>query len=266
MKVYIVALIQGVSGIVHTDQVNPASPFPYLYQEARRLLAQEIAAVVEGAREAGARQVIVKDATGGVPFPEEHLHAGAFYIFGGPHEGLFPELAGSQAAVLLGHPAAAGTWGAVLCQSFSSYVQRLWLNGRELGTIGIHAAACGTLDVPVVLVSGDNFACAEAEKLLSGVKTCTTKWGLGYHAAKLRNPATVRQDLRNAVRDLLSSALLPAPWEVPPPYEVRVEVTSTEVLDRHVFSPPLSERLDGRTALLRGKDLPELAATLKEVL
>ena len=199
MKVVIIALYAGTAGVVHRNQVDPHGEASFLYDEARTLMAREIQAAVTGAQRAGASEVIVHDATGLVPFHEDLLHPGATYVFGEQQQVRFAELANANAAILLGHPAKAGAWGAVLCQTLAPSIQRVLINGQDLGTIGIHAALCGTQNVPVVLVSGDNHACAEAESLLPGVRTCTTKWGFGFQAAKLRPPATVRAELDEAV-------------------------------------------------------------------
>ena len=258
MKVVIIALLAGTAGVVHRHQVDPHSEAPFLYDEARTLMAREIQAAVTGAQRAGANEVIVHDATGLVPFHEDLLHPGATYVFGEQQQVRFAELANAHAAVLLGHPAKAGAWGGVLCQTLAPSIQRVLINGQDLGTIGIHAALCGTRNVPVVLVSGDNHACAEAESLLPGVRTCTTKWGFGFQAAKLRPPATVRAELDEVVRGALASPSLPPIWALQPPYEIQVAVTDTHIWDQSVYSPPRQERLDGRNAVFRGNELPYL--------
>lgn len=265
MKVVIIALFAGTAGVVHRHQVDPHSEATFLYDEARNLMAREIAAAVEGAQKAGAQEVIVHDATGLVPFHEDLLHPAAAYIFGEQQQVRFAELAGADAAVLLGHPAKAGTWGAVLCQTLVPEISRVVVNGRELGTIGLHAALCGARDVPVALVSGDNHACAEAEALLPGVRTCTTKWGFGFQAAKLRTPGVVRAELSEAVAGAIAAASLPPVWELQPPYEIQVTVTNTEVWDRSVFSSRRQERLDGRTAVFRGDDLASVVEHIWEI-
>lgn len=258
MKVVIIALFAGAAGVVHRDQVNPNGEAPYLYDEARELMAREVAAAVGGAQQAGAREIVVHDATGLVPFHEDLLHPGAIYVFGEHQQVRFAELAGADAALLLGHPAQAGTWGAVLCQTLAPSVQRVRINGRELGTIGLHAALCGVQGVPVALVSGDNHACAEAETLLPGVRTCTTKWGFGFQAAKLRPPATVHAEIGEAIQQTLAAETLPPMWSLAPPYEIAVTVTETNTWDRIAFGPPHRERRDGRTAVFRGDDLAYL--------
>ena len=101
--------------------------------------------------------------------------------------------------------------------------------------------------------------------MLPGVRTCTTKWGFGFQAAKLRVPATVRAELSKAVGDALSAPSLPAVWTLQPPFEIQVTVTNTQIWDQCVFGPPRQERLDGRTAVLRGDDLTYLIEHIWEL-
>lgn len=265
MNVVIIALSAGTAGVVHRDQMDPTGEAQFLFDEARVLMARELAAAVEGAKSAGAQEVTAHDATGLAPFHEDLLHPGATFVFGEHQQARFPELASADAAILLGHPAKAGTWGAVLCQTLAPNVQRVLVNGQELGTIGLHAALCGAQNVPVALVSGDNHACAEAEALLPGVRTCTTKWGFGFQAAKLRSPATVRTEIHAAAEKALSTRQPPAPFTQEPPFEVEVRVAETHFWDRTVFSPPLQERRDGRTAVFRGDDLAYLVEHVWEL-
>ena len=265
MKVVIIALFAGTGGVVHRHQVDPQSEASFLYDEARGLMAREISAAVEGVQSTGAQEIVVHDATGLVPFNEDLLHAGAIYVFGEQQQVRFAELAGADAAILLGHPAKAGTWGGVLAQTLAPDISRVLVNGQELGTIGIHAALCGAQKVPVALVSGDNHACAEAEVLLPGVRTCTTKWGFGFQAAKLRIPSTVRAELGEAVTGALAAAPLPPVWNLRPPFMMEATVAQTEVLDRTVFSAPRQERRDGRNVIFRGDDLAYLVEHLWEI-
>ncbi len=264
MKVVIITLFAGTAGVVHRHQVDPQSEATFLHDEARGLMAREISAAVEGAQSAGAQEIVVHDATGLVPFHEDLLHPGSTYIFGEHQQVRFAELAEADAAILLGHPAKAGTWGGVLAQTLAPDISRVLIDGRELGTIGVHAALCGAQNVPVALVSGDNHACAEAEALLLGARTCITKWGFGYQAAKLRIPGVVRAELSEAVAGAFAAALPPV-LALQPPYEIQVTVTNTEIWDRSVFSSRRQERLDGRTAVFRGDDLAYLVEHIWEI-
>ena len=58
MKIYISADMEGTSGVVHSDQTDPAMPE---YQAARKLMIGEVNAAIEGALAAGAREILVND-------------------------------------------------------------------------------------------------------------------------------------------------------------------------------------------------------------
>ncbi|HEY1229356.1 MAG TPA: M55 family metallopeptidase, partial [Ramlibacter sp.] len=62
MKILISPDIEGVAGVVHQQQVRAGNPE---YERARRLMAQEANAAVEGAFAAGALEVYVNDSHGG---------------------------------------------------------------------------------------------------------------------------------------------------------------------------------------------------------
>ena len=86
--------------------------------------------------------------------------------------------------IFLGYHAKALTPDGTLAHSYSSAsIQGMWLNGREVGEIGVDAAIAAEHNVPVVMVSGDDKCCAEARSWLPGVVTCQTKVGTGPQSA-----------------------------------------------------------------------------------
>jgi D-amino peptidase len=97
---------------------------------------------------------------------------------------IVPNIEGSDAMILLGYHAMALTPNGTLAHSFSSAsIQGMWLNGREVGEIGVDAAIAAEYKVPVVMVSGVDKCCAEARSWLPGVVTCQTKVGTGPQSA-----------------------------------------------------------------------------------
>lgn len=82
MKVYILVDMEGISGIVRSEQVSGVGNE---YEEARKFLTGDINAAVEGALEGGATEIIVNDlhsARGGCNMLPERLHPEARYIWG----------------------------------------------------------------------------------------------------------------------------------------------------------------------------------------
>ena len=61
LKVYISADMEGVVGVVTSDQLGPAG---FEYQKAREWLTDEVNAAIGAARAAGATEIVVSDSHG----------------------------------------------------------------------------------------------------------------------------------------------------------------------------------------------------------
>src|SRR5215208_4527256 len=121
MKVHVISDMEGVSGIVKPEQTSGGDP---MYDEGRRLYTEEINAAVRGARSAGADEIVVVDchgAGGGWTFNSlvpELLDPGCDWV---AHHSWsrYTELPeqGSDACLLVGMHARAGTPDGVLCHT-----------------------------------------------------------------------------------------------------------------------------------------------------
>ena len=178
-KVYISTDMEGCSGVTCSEQVAA--------EEGKRLMAEDMNACIEGCFAAGATEVVIRDLhSGGRNVNPESIDKRAKLIQGKTPGSRFKDIEGSDAIILLGYHAMALTPNGTLAHSFSSAsIQGMWLNGREVGEIGVDAAIAAEHNVPVVMVSGDDKACAEARDWLPGVVTCQTKVGTGPQSADL---------------------------------------------------------------------------------
>src|SRR5919199_1805873 len=61
LKVYISADMEGVAGVGTPEQLGPAG---FEYQRFREFMTAEVAAAIDGAREAGATEILVSDSHG----------------------------------------------------------------------------------------------------------------------------------------------------------------------------------------------------------
>lgn len=183
MKIYILADMEGISGIRRPEQVD----FQHAeYAHGRELMMQDINVAVEGAFAGGASEVVVADTHGGGGQIQLHkMDARAIYEM--PAVGrLMPSLDQSFAGViLLGHHARAGTLNGFLDHTMDS---GKWfdyrLNDQVVGEIGIEAAWAGHFDVPVIMVAGDQATANEAKDLLGNVECAVVKWGIGRNRAR----------------------------------------------------------------------------------
>lgn len=261
MKIYASVDMEGIAGIVVREQLRRGE---LLYEEARRLLTQEVNVLVESLVAEGATEIIIKDAHGtGFNLLVEQLHPGACYALGATRtEQRFPGLDESfDGALLIGYHAAAGTQHAVRDHTFvPTDWQSLTLNGTRVGEIALDALLFGARGVPILLVSGDDKACAEAHACFDAVQTYQTKVGYGKHAALVTPPAAIYPQIRAAVQRALQLIGRAQPFTKPGPYRLEMCYASTDLLDARYFDGKRDFRADGVTAVFQDTDLLRLLA------
>ena len=256
MRVFITTDLEGVGGVLLDSQVGGDSPE---YLRARHLLTEEVNAAVEGALSGGATELLVDDGhSTGFNLIYEELHPEARYVMGSPRPDWLSGLSeGFEATFFIGCHAMAGTLGAVRDHTMSSAAwHNLWVNGRQMGEIGLWAAVAGHCGVPCVLMSGCAKAAEEAEGLVAGIETVVTKQALSRTAATLEPANTVRSMIREGAKAALAKAGSITPLQVEKPVELRVEFNNTGQADR-ISMIPGRERLDARTIAFRAASIVE---------
>lgn len=207
-KIFISVDMEGIGGI-GTGQMASAAGKDYAL--GRRLMTDEVNAVVAAILRAGPAQILVNDSHGDM---QNLLHAEldprVSYVQGSikPHgmvEGLDSTYA---AAIFLGYHARAGTPNGFLAHTGTGAVKGLWLNDVEVGEGEMNAAYAGALGVPVVLASGDSaFAAQFAGSLRAAPPvTVVTKVAVTPQSARLTHPQAVRDSLTAAVARALGGA------------------------------------------------------------
>lgn len=206
MKIYIMTDLEGISGVSSSCYISAARNRPDLIAEARKYMAGDINACVEGCIRGGATEVIVKDChAGGFNVTREMIDPRADFIDGATPGIRFADIDGSDGIILLGYHAKAGTPGAVCEHTMSSVGwQNVWINGRSIGEIGIDAYIAGEHDVPVIMVSGDDKTCIEAAEWLPHAVTCQVKKGFSCNGARMpsfeKTRALITECAEKAVR------------------------------------------------------------------
>ncbi|GGW77875.1 transporter [Streptomyces lucensis JCM 4490] len=207
MRIYISVDMEGVTGLVDADDVQPGGRD---YERGRSMMAEDVNAAVRGALSAGAADILVNDAHGPMRnlLPQD-LHPAARLVRGKPKQmGMLEGLTGEYDAVLcVGYHSRAGALG-VLSHSFMGHeIEDMWLDGRPVGEIGLAHATAAALGVPVVALTGDDAACAEMTAWAASVATVPVKYAHDRFAAELRPEA----EARKAVEETVARALTPLP-------------------------------------------------------
>ena len=247
LRVFISAEMEGISGVVHTSQTQPGQPD---YNQGRALMVGDVNAAVEGALEAGATEVVVADSHASMRnLPPEKLHKEATLIRGGPRAGgqMAGLDAGFDAALMIGYHCRKGTLCGILDHTgVTRVVERISVNGQEVGEVQLSGAIAGYHHVPVVFLSGDTAAAREAEAAIPGIVTVEVKEALSRGAARCLHPELARQKIHEGVVRALAGYGDVEPLVFSAPVEVLVSYTNTIMADA-VALMPSAERVDGRT-------------------
>ncbi len=258
MNIYIMADLEGISGIYSLDQTTPDAR---RFAEARRYFTRELNLCAKLCREAGADKIYVRDAHGGSytliwDQLSEDVDVAVCGITGDIR---YYGIEDCDAVILLGYHAMAGTPGGLLEHTMtSSTVQRYTLNGVDVGEIALDAAILADYGKPVILVTGDTAACAEARRMLPGVCTAEVKSSIACFGAALLSPARAEERMREGVFAAISMLKEGKAKTYPTAHPVTLEVERTERTQLpNPSSKPYMTVIDGRTYRVVGETVEE---------
>ena len=198
MRVFMMTDLEGPCGV--NGRPATGSPGNQIInpETAKKALTNEVNACIEGLVAAGADSVTVVDGHGGSNSIDIFaLHPAAELVqYGGPFAYASPE-GKYDAAVQIGAHAMQNS-GGFLCHTFNSHgTSEMRMNGAPIGEIGIETYICAYFGIPMVLVSGDECACAEARALIGNeVETVATKEAYHRYSARNYSPEKVYAELR----------------------------------------------------------------------
>ncbi|MCX6649505.1 MAG: M55 family metallopeptidase [Candidatus Bathyarchaeota archaeon] len=169
-RVFISIDMEGISSIVdwtHVDRDHAE------YGYYRKMMAGDLNAAIEGALAAGAKEIVVSDAHGGMRnLQPEDVNEAAYLIRGSPKPDSMMEGIDDghyDAVLFVGYHSMVGTENGILAHTIAgSTVDGVIINGRETGEFGMNAALAGWHGVPSVFLAGDAAACLLGERARRG--------------------------------------------------------------------------------------------------
>ncbi len=257
LKVFISVDMEGVSGVIHWDDVSRGGDD---YQLFRRLMTEETNAAVEGALKAGATEILVRDSHGSARnILPDLLRPEAELLrdwSGGPLEMMEGIDETFDAVIFIGYHGRAGTPDAVLQHTMTGRVYDVVLNGMKMPEAGINAVIAGHFGVPVVLVAGDMAIAKQAKKLFGDVETVVVKEGIG-EAAKMLHPKKAQELIKEKTKKALERLDDFKPYKVSSPFTMEVTFTKEERANRASWIPG-AKRSGERSVSFTNGDLLEV--------
>jgi D-amino peptidase len=162
-------------------------------------------------------------------------------------DGMMEGLDGSfNAAMLIGYHALSGALHGMMDHALVGGLHRFWINGKEAGEIAASAAVAGAHGVPLVCVTSDDVACAEASSTIPGVSVYSTKRGFGRYAGEMLHPSETGPGIEAAAGLGVANRGAIQTYRVVEPVTLRFAFRTTNEADE-ASQLPDTERLDGYT-------------------
>jgi len=234
MRLYISCDMEGVAGVTSWEQVDARKPH-HEYTIYRRYYTQEVRAAIDGARDAGANDILVNDAHGpmrNLLFDE--LPDDIRVIFGNrkPYSMVQDIEASFNGAFFVGYHGAIGDANAVLCHTYTpSVIYDAYLNGVRCSEATLNAGLLGYYGVPLLLVTGDRTTVEGTRRQMPWVRGAIIKESIGNFAADTISPIAAQRLIRDTARDAIANASTAKPLVFAPPISLDIQLYKTEQAD-----------------------------------
>ncbi len=259
LKVYISADMEGVVGVVTSDQLGPSG---FEYQRFRAIMTREVNAAIDAAREMGATEILVSDSHGnGENLLIEDLPPDVQLIRAWPRPHMMMEGIDEtfDAAIFIGyHSSTTNTRGVRAHTISSANLTAVRLNGVEMLEASINAAIAGDFGVPVVMISGDDAVVEEARRVIGDMEGAVVKWSLGFHSARTLMPEASYALIAQRVTAALGRLDSFRPYVMAGPIELEIAFKNYMPAELMAYLPNV-DRVDSHTIRFVGQDMTEIS-------
>jgi len=251
--VLVITDAEGVAGICRQSQVEQGN------QEMQRLLTGEINAAVAGFLSAGAPEVVVWDGHGGSwSLSAGTIHDKARLVIGSLGPKMMLDSGRFAAVAFIGQHARANRERAVMAHSYSSLgIQKLTMNGKEVGEIETRSALAGAFGVPVIMLSGDRAAAEDLKAIVPDAETAVVKDGISYYACDSMSHAAAKELIITKAAAAWKKLGQIKPYRVEGRVTIEMELSTRSTPSPDTVSPGGVERIAPRTYRFTGKDFME---------
>jgi len=259
MKVHISVDMEGIAGVASGSQLGPGS---FEYERFRNFMTKEAVAAVNGAKAAGATEIVVADAHGnGENLLIEQFPPDVRIVRAWPrHLGMMGGIDSTfDAAIFIGYHASTNNLSGVRAHTFSSArLTKVSLNGIVVTEGANNAAIAGHYGVPVVMIAGDDAAIAEIRKVVGPLEAAETKKALGFHSTNTLTPAASCELIEKTARAAIANVAKFKPYKINGPVVLEVGLkhyTPVEILG---YLKGVT-RVDSHTIRWTGADILEVS-------
>ncbi|HEW91843.1 MAG TPA: hypothetical protein ENF81_04805 [Thermotogaceae bacterium] len=158
-----------------------------------------------------------------------------------------------DAAFFLGYHSGANSPGGVLNHTYAgAVIHRITINGKVVNEAILNSGVAGYFNVPVVLISGDDYLEKECDVLKErGTRFLVTKNAIGRYSAMMKPRSVLKKELRKILQDIKSANRSEfKPFNFEPPFEIEIEMHYPQMAELCSFIPQV-ERKGSHTVIYR---------------
>lgn len=205
-KLFISADIEGTSGIAHWDETEKSKAHDYDYFAAQ--MTREVCAACEGAHDAGAEEIVVKDAhdTGRNVNPRQlPEYAKVFRSWSGhPYSMMFGLDESFDGVVFTGYHSGAQMPGNPLSHTMNGRNNFVKINGELASELMMNSLTAASLGVPVYCVCGDKGLCDWMQSVNPNIAAAPVSQGTGNGSLGVHPDVAVRM-IRETVAKVIAT-------------------------------------------------------------
>ncbi|MDA8368549.1 MAG: M55 family metallopeptidase [Nocardiopsaceae bacterium] len=237
MRILISADMEGATGVTWPADVEPGTE---QWQRCRSMFTSDVNGAIAGFFAGGAAEVLVNEAHATMRnLLLERLDERASMLTG-RHKDL-TMVEGVQhgdvdAVAFVGYHCGAGAEGVLAHTYLPNSITGVWLDGEPASEGRLNARVAAEYGSPVVLVTGDDRACADAASYAPGARTVAVKDYVSRYAAICRPPARTRADIAAAAEAAMAAAGRVAPVRHAP-LTVEIEVDAAQLAGAAAMVP-----------------------------
>lgn len=223
MKIYISADIEGTTGIVNWNETKLENQFSNYF---RAQMTREVNAACEGAIEAGADEILVKDAHDSARNIDPSKLPERVKIFRGWAKNPLVMMAGLDESfdgvIFTGYHSAGSTNGNPLAHTMEPDLEYIKINGEYASEFLINAYIAAYFKVPVLFLSGDKMLCESVKNLNENIKTVAVSEGVGNGSISV-NPDLAVKKIKEGVCQAAGDDLSKYMVNLPEDFKVEVK-------------------------------------------
>ncbi|OEV04202.1 M55 family metallopeptidase [Streptomyces oceani] len=222
-KILISADMEGATGVTWPADVLPGTP---QWERCRPMFTSDVNAAIAGFFDGGADEVLVNEAHWTMRNLLLEQLDDRVQMLTGRHKSL-SMVEGVQhgdvdGIAYVGYHTGAGSEGVLAHTFLANSLTGVWLDGVRASEGLLNSFVVAEYGVPVVLVTGDDLTCQDAQGYAPQAPTAAVKDYVSRYAAVCRTPSRTAQDIRAAARKGAALAVRHSP-RVSGPHEVVME-------------------------------------------